>query len=51
VFHVNNFAGYGNLYSAGFGATISYGGTTDKKTSFSENIDPNQWGKTIEDIQ
>ncbi|MCD1118736.1 DUF6443 domain-containing protein [Chryseobacterium turcicum] len=45
MFHVNDFEGYGNSYSAGIGASISYGGTTDTNTTFMQNVNPNAWGK------
>lgn len=45
MFHVKDFEGYGNSYSGGVGATVSYGGSTDRNTTFMQNINPNAWGK------
>lgn len=45
MFHVNDFEGYGNSYSGGVGASVSYGGSTATNTTFMQNVNPNAWGK------
>ncbi|WP_114820659.1 DUF6443 domain-containing protein [Chryseobacterium sp. KLBC 52] len=45
MFHIKDFEGYGNSYSGGVGATVSYGGSTDSNTTFMQNVNPNAWGK------
>jgi hypothetical protein len=45
LFHTEDFGGYGNSYSAGFGPSLSTGGSTDKNMTFMQNVNPDAWGK------
>ncbi|MCY1663098.1 hypothetical protein [Chryseobacterium sp. SL1] len=45
MFHVKDFEGPGNSYSAGIGGAYIFGGSTNENVSFSEYVSPSKWGQ------